>query len=425
MNKSGLEYDVYIFDLDGTLTESEPGIINSVQYALEKMNAPVSDRQLLRPFVGPPLVYSFVNTLHMTEDEAMRTVRFFQERYRRAGYLENSVYTGIPNMLRKLKALGAHLAVATAKPKEFAEKVLAAFGLDGYFDIVAAPMDEDEAKSKERLVRKVLAVESGRAVMVGDRDLDILAAKACGIDAIGALYGYGTREELESAGPVAICETVGELTKLLTGSDEVMPGAFISLEGCDGCGKSTQGKMLAQWLETRGYEVVRTREPGGCDVAERVREILLSPDTKGMTGICEAYLFAAARSQHVREVIKPAVERGAVVVCDRFVHSSIAYQGAGRGLGIDAVREINAIAVDGCLPDVAIWLDVDPALALERRFANNNPDRIERENAGFMNVVREGYAKIAAMDGTLTRVDASGEPEEVFQRVVGALKGIL
>lgn len=416
MNKSGLPYDVYIFDLDGTLTDSEPGIVNSVQYALEQLNRPVADRSILRPFVGPPLMYSFQTVLGMTEDEAYQTIRLFQKRYRAKGYLENSVFRGIPGMLKSLKEKGARLAVATAKPDEFARKVLRAFNLERFFDIVSAPMDEDESRFKERLVKKVLNAEKGRACMVGDRNMDIVAAKSCSIDAIGVLFGYGSREELQSAGADVLCATVSDLSEKL-GADPVRKGAFITLEGCDGCGKSTQSQKLVKWLEECGYEVVRTREPGGCPISEKIREIVLSVDSKGMSDMCEAYLFAAARAQHVREIIKPALDEGKIVVSDRFVHSSIAYQGAGRGLGLDTVRGINAYAVGDCAPVAAIWLDVDVKEALTRRMADKSPDRIEKENVGFMERAREGYRLLTQTDERLIRVDASGTPDEVFERV--------
>ena len=141
-----------------------------------------------------------------------------------------------------------------------------------------------------------------------------------------------------------------------------MSGRFIALEGVDGCGKSTQAALLAAALRRAGHRVVETREPGGTALGEAVRGIVLGSDDD-MSPMAEALLFAASRAQHVAQVIRPALSAGAWVVCDRFVDSSLAYQGAARGLGIDAVWAVNAPAVDGCLPDLAIVLDVPPATA--------------------------------------------------------------
>nr|MDD6336024.1 dTMP kinase [bacterium] len=135
-----------------------------------------------------------------------------------------------------------------------------------------------------------------------------------------------------------------------------MRGCLVTLEGMDGAGKFTHVALLAKALEDMGYEVVLTREPGGCPLAEAIRELLLSTAYSGMSPRAEALLYAAARAEHVEQVIRPALERGAVVICDRFIDSSLAYQGYARGLGEEAVMQANRLALDGLMPDVTLYL---------------------------------------------------------------------
>jgi dTMP kinase len=180
---------------------------------------------------------------------------------------------------------------------------------------------------------------------------------------------------------------------------------FVSFEGLDGSGKSTQVGLLRDALAARGREVVATREPGGTDLGERVRGLLL--DGEPMTAWAEAALFAAARAELVQRVIRPALERGADVVCDRYVDSSLAYQGAARGLGVPEVLELNLLAVDHLLPDRTFVLVVDPDVAHGR--LGDHRDRIEREDGAFRAAVAAGYAELAtrfpervkALDGSL------------------------
>lgn len=410
-----LPYEAYIFDLDGTLTESEPGIVKSVQYALEKMGIPGYSREDLQFTVGPPLMHSFMEGLGMSEADAAQTVRYFQERYGAKGYLENSVYPGIPALLKSLKAQGAWLGIATGKPERFTIPVLETFGLAKYFDAAAAPLTEDEAPYKDRLIPRALPEKPVKACIVGDRDLDIQAGKTCGIHTVGVLYGYGRREEL--AGADLIADNVEHLTTMLLGDAPRAKGCFVTIEGSDGCGKSTQAKRLAEELALLGHRVIHTREPGGCRISERIRGIVLDAREEGMSNLCEALLFAAARAQHVHEVIRPALLRGDVVVCDRFVDSSMVYQGAGRGLG-DVVEQINRVAVDGCTPDLTLLLDIDPALAMARRVAAERPDRIEKERDTFVQKVYRAYRALAEQDPQRFRlIDASGSPDEVFARI--------
>jgi dTMP kinase len=164
-------------------------------------------------------------------------------------------------------------------------------------------------------------------------------------------------------------------------------------EGGEGAGKSTQAKLLAVALRTAGREVVETREPGGTPAAESMRRILLDPELPDVGMRSEALLFAAARGDHVRAVIRPALAAGAVVVCDRYVDSSLAYQGVARGLGVEAVRTLNMWAVEGLLPQLTVVLDVDPQVGLVRAGA---PDRLEREPLVFHQEVAKAFRDLAA-----------------------------
>lgn len=410
-------YDAVLFDLDGTITESEPGIVASVQYSLDVLGYKDYTPELLRAFIGPPLYETYTGVLGMDDETAREGVRLYRERFDKVGWSDNSVYTGIPRLLKSLKDSGVYLAIATAKPRVFAERVLEHFGLIGFFDAVCAIELHEMHADKAELVRRALPERYERACMVGDRKYDMEGAVRNGIDALGVLYGYGSRVELESSGATAVYDSVFALANALLPEGGLRPGVFITLEGPDGSGKSTQAETLANWLRTCGYEVVKTREPGGCEVAERIRELVLGVETIGMTDLCEAYLFAASRSQHVSEVIKPALARGAVVLCERFVDSSAAFQGAGRMLGIEEIYKINAPAVQGCMPDLTVFFDVSPDVALERRRASTGLDRIESEGVEFMLRVYEGYQII--LKGNINRVeivDGRGSVEEVAMR---------
>jgi len=190
---------------------------------------------------------------------------------------------------------------------------------------------------------------------------------------------------------------------------------FISFEGLDGCGKTTQAAMLAAALELEGRTVVRVREPGGTPIGERIRELLLDGDSV-IGGAAEALLYAAARAQLVDQVILPALARGEVVVADRFIDSSLAYQGVARGLGLEQVLQANELATGGLMPDITLLLELPPELAAARR--GDTPDRIESESYGFHAAVAEGFAAAAARFPERIRVvDASGPPRAVLARV--------
>lgn len=167
---------------------------------------------------------------------------------------------------------------------------------------------------------------------------------------------------------------------------------FISFEGLDGCGKTTQAQRLVEALEARGADVVSTREPGGTPLGDEIRELVLHGDH--VAPWAEAALYAAARAQHVDQVIRPALERDAVVVCDRYVDSSVAYQGGGRGLGLDTVLELNLLAVGGLLPDRTFLVEVDVETALAR--VGDKRDRIERAGVDFWPRVVDAYRTLAA-----------------------------
>lgn len=198
-------------------------------------------------------------------------------------------------------------------------------------------------------------------------------------------------------------------------------GMFITLEGADGCGKSTQAALLAQTLEAAGREVVRLREPGGTPISEKVRALLLDPANAEMVPECELLLYEASRAQLTRQVIEPALARGAVVLCDRYYDSTYAYQAGGRELPDDLVNAANALGSCGVAPDRTVVLDLDPALAYARATAAG-ADRMEAEGLAFQERVRAAYLRLAAAEPARVRiVDASGEKNEVAARVLGAI----
>ena len=173
------------------------------------------------------------------------------------------------------------------------------------------------------------------------------------------------------------------------------PGCFIAFEGGEGAGKSTQERRIADYLVARGRTVVRTREPGGTPAAEAIRNVVLSTEFAGLDDRAEALLFAAARGEHVARVIRPALERGDVVLCDRYLDSSVAYQGYGRGLGADTIRDLSLWATRDLRPDLVVVLDIDPRRGLSRV---KDPDRLESEPIAYHDAVREGFLDLASKD---------------------------
>lgn len=172
-------------------------------------------------------------------------------------------------------------------------------------------------------------------------------------------------------------------------------GLFISLEGMDGAGKTTQMLQLKRYLEGQGMTVCMTREPGGTRISEKIREMILDTSHGEMHAWTEALLYAAARAQHVAEVIVPALEREEVVLCDRFVDSSLAYQGAGRKLGIEAVYQINEPALMQRLPDITFWFDLTPEESFHRKSGADPTDRLEQEEASFYETIYQTYRLLA------------------------------
>lgn len=410
-----LVYDAVIFDLDGTLTRSEEGIINSVVYALEQLGFQVPDKETLLQFIGPPLAYSFTQFCGLTQAESLQAQDKYRERYVPIGYLENEVYTGIRSLIKKLKKAGAYLGIATGKPQKPTEAILKHFKLDSYFDEVIGTGEKALSSDKKELITLALApFDGGKAVMVGDRKFDIQGAKAVGIDSIGVGYGYGTEDELKQAGCTHFVNTVAELEELLLDSASCEKGIFLTVEGLDGSGKTTQVDALETNLRRFGFDVRRTREPGGCPISESIRTVILDKGNAEMSDMTEVLLYAASRAQHVHEVIKPALAKGKVVLCDRFVDSSIVYQGGGREIGVETVANINAYATDGLSPDITVYLNIGHETALERRKNASDPDRIERESAAFHKRVEVAYQNlIAANSERYVVVDARGDKEQI------------
>ena len=202
-----------------------------------------------------------------------------------------------------------------------------------------------------------------------------------------------------------------------------MKGRFITFEGCEGSGKSTQIRLLSKRLKKQGISHIVTREPGGSDIAEQIRNIILNGKNIAMCDECEALLYAAARAQHLREVVQPALNRGTLVLCDRFVDSSLAYQGYARGLGLDFVREINSFAMRDFRPDVTLFLDISPRAAFERKHGADEDDRMEQLGMAFHQKVYEGYLKIAeAEPERVAKVACGGSKWETAERVYNILK---
>ncbi|MGN0775258.1 MAG: dTMP kinase [Candidatus Ventricola sp.] len=418
-----MKYTTILFDLDGTLTRSEKGITRSALYAAEKLGFTGYTEEQFKAFIGPPLFASFKSICGMTDEQADLAVTAYRERFSTIGWAENEVYAGIPLLLRSLKKNGAKIAMATAKPQVFAERIAKKFGFAPYLDALVGPDFAVKHASKADIVKKAAELLGGVPVMIGDRCYDIEGGRANGIDTIGVCYGYGTREELEAAGATQIAATVEELTDMLLGDAPRARGVFLSMEGMDGCGKTTQLGALVEHLEQLGWDVQLTREPGGDAIAEKIRELVLDPANKAMFDETEAYLYAASRAQNVRALIRPALEAGKAVVCDRFVDSSIAYQGGGRGLGSDAIAALNRLAVGDTLPDVTIYLRMPPERALSRRLSASEPDRLEREKSSFFERTYQAYEALFGQENMarVAAVDASQSIGDVTREMLAAV----
>ena len=204
-----------------------------------------------------------------------------------------------------------------------------------------------------------------------------------------------------------------------------MKGIFITLEGGDGAGKSTQIDNIKRYFEERGYDVLISREPGGTHIGEKLRDILLDRSNSEMDDVTEMLVYAASRAQHVSELIKPSLDEGKIVICDRYVDSSLAYQGYGRELG-SIVKDVNDVATRGLLPDITFWLDLDPEEGRRRAGNEGELDRLEVENKDFHSRVRDGFRAICEADPKrIKKIDASESVEEMKQRIYEHLDEML
>ena len=205
----------------------------------------------------------------------------------------------------------------------------------------------------------------------------------------------------------------------------MMRGIFITFEGIDGCGKSTQCELLKDYLKNNGRDFIFVREPGGTVIGERIREILLDKKNTQMNPRTELLLFEAARAQITEEVIKPALDDGRIVICDRFFDSSSAYQGMARGMGMDFVAGLNMAATGGLKPDITFFFDITVEEALARRGKRGEAsDRIELAGVKFQEDVRKGYLELAKKSGgRIVTIDATKNIDEIFEEVKQTLEG--
>ena len=411
-------YDAVVFDLDGTLFDAEEGIVSSVVKAMKEMGLEIPQGAQLRQVVGPPLRYSFHDLLNVPSERLDEAADRYAHIFRSEGMYRYSVYPGIRTMLRVLKENGIYVALASSKPRDLCEHILRHYGLRHFFDRVIGETDSHAKLGKPEMIRRALPERYWRAAMVGDRLYDMEGAKAAGVDGVGAVYGCGSVEELQNAGATLLVSDADELRELLCPGAAVPRGFFLSMEGPDGCGKTTQANLLEQSLRQLGFDLVRTREPGGCPISEKIRQIILDTENAEMCGACEALLYAASRAQHVHQVIRPAVEAGKVVLSDRFVDSSVAYQGGGRAMGVDMIRQINEPAVDGMLPDATVYLAIDHDTAMKRRLSASRPDRLELESSAFHGRVQAAYEELINRDRQRFIVVSGDQPVEEIARQV-------
>ncbi len=200
-------------------------------------------------------------------------------------------------------------------------------------------------------------------------------------------------------------------------------GLFITIEGSDGSGKSTQIELLKEFFKEKKIAFIVTREPGGTNISEKIREIILDKNNSEMDSMTEALLYAASRAQHVAEKIRPALDNGITVICDRYIDSSIAYQGYGRNLG-DCVRAINEYAVRGCMPDVTFLMKIDPSVG-KSRIKEDVRDRLELEKNEFHQRVYDGYIEMEKAFDRIVGIDATRTIEEIHKDIVGHINKLL
>lgn len=202
-----------------------------------------------------------------------------------------------------------------------------------------------------------------------------------------------------------------------------MRGAFITFEGCEGAGKSTQMRLLSDYLNEKNIPHVLTREPGGSEISEEIRKIILNGKFMEMSDECEALLYAAARVQHLKETVEPALSQGKTVICDRYIFSSFAYQGYGRGLPIEFLEKINEYAIKNYMPDCTLFLNIPPKSAFERKHGADENDRIEQAGKKFHQRVYEGYVQLLKRyPNAISEVDCLGNKHQTSQKIIDILK---
>lgn len=251
-----MKYNALLFDFDGTLTESGLGITRSVACAFEQLKLPVPSQEELETFIGPPLATSFMKYAPLSEEEALNAAELFRVRYRAQGWKENRVYAGIAPLLKALKQQGVYLAIASAKPEVFVHQIADHFGIEKYFDRIVGITFEHTNSDKSELIAAALPenADRSRIAMIGDRLYDMEAGKKQGLTAIGAGYGYGSREELEASGADIVCDSVADLHALLLPDVEKERGVWIALCGADEALIAQQQKKLESYIGDRGYE---------------------------------------------------------------------------------------------------------------------------------------------------------------------------
>ena len=205
-------------------------------------------------------------------------------------------------------------------------------------------------------------------------------------------------------------------------------GIFITIEGPEGAGKTTIIEMLLEKLESEGYPIMKTREPGGIEIAEQIRSVILNKNNTAMDGRTEALLYAAARRQHLVEKVLPAIEQGFIVLCDRFIDSSLAYQGFARGIGMDEVYSINTFAIDNRMPDATLYFDIDPEIGMKRinEHKGREVNRLDLENLEFHRKVREGYQLLSRKySNRIIEIDASQPLQKVYEIAESKIRSII
>lgn len=204
-----------------------------------------------------------------------------------------------------------------------------------------------------------------------------------------------------------------------------MTNIFITIEGVDGSGKTTQINLLYTYLKSINRETIITREPGGTKLGEKIRALILDKNNDDISYMTEALLYTASRAQIVEEIILPALKSNKIVICDRFVDSSLVYQGVARGLGIEKIAQINEYALNGLVPDITFYLDIDPKLSILRKLNQLNLDRIENENLEFHNKVYEGYKRIVQMyPKRIFKLDATQSKQDLHIQILNIFKKI-